>query len=252
MLPARPPAGLRRAAAVRLEPQILRTPPQQQVQRRQQAEHEQPERGAGRAPAGPGDQPLDPGQQHDRADPDAGEGDAERQSAAAHEPPRQIKRLPRVGQAIDPATHHRTERRIKLPRRLDQGRQQQAAAHQHDARLDHQQRAARIHHPPDQRRHQGRYQKAERERPGGDAAAPTELVEHGRKQQRIGGAGIDPDRHRDERHRHQHPAVEEGQPPRAPHRPAARCLEPEVRSLKAPTIIVPAKAGTHPTAAPAR
>ena len=58
-------------------------------------------------------------------------------------------------------------------------------------------------------------QKADREGAGDRRPVPAELVEDRREEQREGGPRVDPDRHRDERHRHDHPAVEEGQPGQA-------------------------------------
>ena len=50
----------------------------------------------------------------------------------------------------------------------------------------------------------------EGERTGGDAALPSELANDRRKEQRERGARVDADRHGDERHRDDQPAVEEG------------------------------------------
>src|SRR3954470_17539825 len=51
---------------------------------------------------------------------------------------------------------------------------------------------------------------SEREGAGGEAAVPAELVEDRREQQREGGAGVDRDPHRHERHRDEQPAIKNG------------------------------------------
>jgi len=55
-------------------------------------------------------------------------------------------------------------------------------------------------------------QKAEREGPRGDAAFPSELIDDGWKEQRKRRAGIDADRHGDERHDDDDPAVKKRKP----------------------------------------
>src|SRR5205823_15125822 len=66
-----------------------------------------------------------------------------------------------------------------------------------------------IHQSPDKGRDDCRDKKAKREGAGGDASVPAEFAEDRRKQQREGGARIDPDGHRHERNRDKEPAVEE-------------------------------------------
>src|SRR5215467_15544329 len=62
------------AAAVRFQPKILRTSPEQQVWWRQQDEHKKTQRHAGSSPTVSFDQRLQPRQQRDRPDPDPGKG----------------------------------------------------------------------------------------------------------------------------------------------------------------------------------
>ena len=66
--------GARGLVTVRLEPQVGRPVPQQEIERHQYSQHQQAQRPAGGAPAGPGDEGLQPGQQRDRAHADAGKG----------------------------------------------------------------------------------------------------------------------------------------------------------------------------------
>jgi PAS domain S-box-containing protein len=207
----------RRRLAVRMKADILGPMPQQQVQRPQQRQHQHAEHPAPAAPAAGFDPPLQPGQDRDRADPDPGKRDADRQAAAPHEPVRQIERLAGIGEAVDPAAGERAEGQVKLPRLVRESRQQQAGAHRGDPDLDHHQRSAPVHQPPDPGRDQRRHQKPERERARRHSPVPAELREDGREQQREGGAGIDPDRHRDKRDPHQQPAIEERQPHAAAH-----------------------------------
>src|SRR5260370_10536896 len=61
-------------------------------------------------------------------------------------------------------------------------------------------------------------QKAERERARGDATLPSELVEDRRKEQRKRSAGVGPDRHGDEGHDGDDPAVKERKPHLIMHR----------------------------------
>jgi hypothetical protein len=91
-----------------------------------------------------------------------------------------------------------------------QRRQQQPAAHQRDAKLHHPARTEAIHHAADQRTDDGGYYKAERERTRGKASLPPELTDDRRKEQRERRPRIDADRHGDEGHRNDQPAVEEG------------------------------------------
>jgi hypothetical protein len=171
-----------RGHAVRFETEVFRPPPQQQIERRQEDQYENSEPETGGAPSGIGDQRGDPGQHRDRADADPGEGNAERQPAAAYEPVRQIERLPGIGEAVDTAADERTQRQVKLPRLTNQNRQEQARPHHGDAELDHQSRTPKIHQPSDTGGDQGRNQKPEREGACGHAAIPAELVEDRREQ----------------------------------------------------------------------
>src|SRR5947209_5763090 len=68
----------------------------------------------------------------------------------------------------------------------------------------------------DQRADSAGNQKAEGERARRYAALPAELIDDGRKEQRKRGAGIDADRHGDERHDNDDPAIEEGKPHQRP------------------------------------
>ena len=65
------------------------------------------------------DDRLQPGQQHDGADADAGEGDADGQAAAAHEPVGKEQRLRGEGHEVGAAADQHAERRIELPGLLD-------------------------------------------------------------------------------------------------------------------------------------
>jgi hypothetical protein len=87
--------------------------------------------------------------------------------------------------------------------------QPEARAHERHAEQHHVARAAPVHEAAEERTEERRDQEAERERAGGDAARPAELVEDRRKQEREGGARVDADAHGDERDRDDGPAVEE-------------------------------------------
>ena len=203
--------GLVRRHPIRLEPQILGPALQQQIERHQDRQDQETRGPARGAPPHFRDQALQPGQDHHRAEPDPGKGNAQRQPAPAHKPVGQVQGLPGIGEAIDPAADQRAQGQIKLPWLMHQCCQQQSGAHQHRADLNHQPRSAQIHQPPDHRRDDRGHQKPEREGAGGHAALPAELVEDRRKQQRKGGAGVDPDRHRHKGDRDQQPAVKERQ-----------------------------------------
>ena len=69
-------------------------------------------------------------------------------------------------------------------------------------------------------------QEAERKGAGGDAAFPSELVDDRRKEQRERGARVDADRHGDEGHGDDDPAVKEGQPHQRTFRRADRRGQP--------------------------
>ena len=195
--------------AVRHHAEIFGASLQQEVERPEQHDDEDAEADAGRAPARGVDQPAEPRQDRDRTDADAREGDAQRQPAAPHKPIRQIERLPGIGEAVDPAAGERAQGQIKLPRLADQAAEQQPDTHRGDAKLDDKPRAALIHQPPDKRGHDRRDEKPERKRARCQTAVPAKLVEHRWEQEREGGARIDPDRHRHEPDRDQHPAIKE-------------------------------------------
>ena len=82
-------------------------------------QHEQHEQAHGqqavRQPARP-IRRLQPRQQDDRADADAGERDAHRQAAPAHEPVGQEERLAGVAEADAAAADQHAERRVEVPR----------------------------------------------------------------------------------------------------------------------------------------
>ena len=181
-----------------------------EIDRREHGEHQNAHRGAGGAPAGLLDHVLHPWQQGHRADADAGKGEPHGEPAAANEPVRQKQRLAGIAEAHAACADHHADREIEMPGLRRQRREQQPAAHQRDAELHHPTRPEAIHHAPDQRTDGPRYHKAEGKRAGGDAALPPELGNDRRKEQRERGARIDADRHGDERHHNDQPAVEEG------------------------------------------
>ena len=157
------------------------------------------------------DQALQPRQQDDGANADAGERQAHRQTASADEPIGQEQPLAGIAQADAAAAHQQAERRIELPRLLHQRRQQQSGADQHHAQLVHDQRATPIHQPAKRWAHDRRDDEAERECAGRRAAIPAELVEDRREQQRERGARIHRHAHGDEDDGDDHPAIEERQ-----------------------------------------
>ena len=112
MLLARAPALrlARRRVAVGMQADVLRAPAQQQVERKQQHGGDERERQAGPAPAVARDQDLHPRQQHDRADADAGECDADREPAPPHEPVRNELRLHAVAEEIAADADQHAER----------------------------------------------------------------------------------------------------------------------------------------------
>src|SRR5205807_6540659 len=118
-----------------------------------------------------------------------------------------IERLPGIGEAVDPAAGERAQGQIKLPRLADQAAEQQPDTHRGDAKLDDKPRTALIHQPPDKRGHDRRDEKPERKRARRQTAVPPKLVEHRWEQEREGGARIDPDRHRHEPDRDEHPTI---------------------------------------------
>src|SRR5713226_3756904 len=99
-----------------------------------------------------------------------------------------------------------------MPRLRRQRRQQQPSPHQRDAELHDSARTEAIHHPADQGTRDTGSQKAEREGTRRYTALPSELVDDGWKEQRKRRAGVDADRHGDERHGDDDPAVKKGKP----------------------------------------
>jgi len=97
-----------------------------------------------------------------------------------------------------------------MPGLRGQRRQQQPSPHQRDAKLHHRARTVPVHQASDQRTDDSGYHEAERKRAGGDAALPAEFADDRRKEQRERGARIDADRHGDENHADDQPAVEKG------------------------------------------
>ncbi len=153
---------------------------------------------------------LHPWQQGHRADADAGKGEPHGEPTAADEPVRQKQRLAGIAEADAARADQHADREIEMPWLRRQRREQQPAAHQRDAELHHRARTEAIHHAPDQRTDGTRYHEAERESARGDAALPSELGNDRRKEQRERRPRIDADRHGDERHDDDQPAVEEG------------------------------------------
>ena len=197
--------------AVGQQAEILRPLGHDQVDRQQHEQGHQPERPAGAPPAILQDDRLQPRQDQDRADADAGKGDPGRKRAAAHEPVGQILRLHRKAHAVRARAHQHAERRIELPRRLHHRGAQQPRRRQHDADLDHETRSAPVHDTADHRADHRGHQEAEGKGAGREAAIPAELVDDGREHQREGRAGGDAHRHRQEGDHDDHPAEEERQ-----------------------------------------
>ena len=201
----------RRRIAVRAQADVGRALAQQQIERKQQHRGDDREHQAGPAPAVARDHDLQPRQQDDRSDADAGERDAEREPAPPHEPVRDELRLHAVAEEVRARADHDAERHVDLPR-LARDRREAEAEHDHrDADLDHQDRTAPVHQPADERRDEGRDEEAEREDAGRDPAVELELVQHFGEQQRERGARIDAHRHRGEADRNDDPAVEDRQ-----------------------------------------
>ena len=208
--------GRRCGVAIRLEPDIFGALAQQQVDRREHDQNQNPHRRAGRSPAGLLDHVLHPGQQRHRADADAGERQPDRKAAPAIEPVGQKQRLTGVAETDAAGADHDADGQIEMPWLRRQRREQHAARHQRDAKLHHGAGADAIHQPADQRTHDAGNHKAEREGARRDAALPAELIDDRRKEQRKGGAGVDADRHGDEGHGDDDPAVKEGKPHQGP------------------------------------
>ena len=200
----------RRGIAIRQQADILGALAQQQIDRRQHGEDQNAHRGAGGTPAGLLDHVLHPWQQGHRADADAGKGEPHGEPAAANEPVRQKQRLAGIAETHAARADQHADREIEMPGLRRQRRQQQPAAHQRDAELHHPARPEAIHHAADQRTDGGGYHKAEREGARGEATLPSELADDRRKEQRERRPRIDADRHGDERHHNDQPAVEEG------------------------------------------
>jgi hypothetical protein len=183
-------------------------PPRQQIQRRQRRDHERGHRQTRGAPAGAGDQALQPRQDHDRADAHARERDADRQAAAANEPVRQEERVTGVAKAHRAAGHEHAERQIEMPGRRHERSQAEPGADHHDAQQHDRARTAPVdqaaQHGPENRRGQ----ETERERTGREPARPAELVQDRREHQRERRARVDADAHRHEGDGDDHPAVE--------------------------------------------
>src|SRR5256886_8318279 len=131
-------------------------------------------------PAAARDDHLDPRQQHDRSDTDAGERDADGEAAAPHEPLRQEERVSGIGEAHTAAADQHAERQIEVPGTAHERGQEQADPDEADARLDHQPRAAPVHEATEQWAERGRDEESERKGAGGDAAVPAELVQERR------------------------------------------------------------------------
>jgi hypothetical protein len=126
-----------RDESIRAQANVFWMPLEQQVQWGQEHEQQNADREACGPPSRRFDEPSEPRQDGDRADPDAGEGDAQRKPAPADKPVGQVQRLPRIGEAVYAATGKRTQRQLKLPGRADYARQDQACAHRDDTQLDH-------------------------------------------------------------------------------------------------------------------
>ena len=90
---------------------------------------------------------LQPRQQDDRADADAGEGEAHGEASAANEPVGQEQPLACVAKADAAAADQHAERGVELPRLVHQRGQQQSDSDQDNAQLVDHQRAAPVHQP---------------------------------------------------------------------------------------------------------
>ncbi len=163
---------------------------------------------------------LQPRQDQDGADADAGESQPGRQRAAAHEPVGQVLRLHGEAHAVRPRAHQHAQGRVELPRLADHRGAQQARRRQHDADLDHEARPTPVHGPADDGADHGGDQEAEGEGARRQAAIPAELVDDGREHQREGRAGGYAHRDSQEGDQDDHPAEEERQARRE--RPGSR------------------------------
>jgi hypothetical protein len=137
-------------------------------------------------------------------------------AATAMEPVRQKQRLAGIAETDASRAYQHADRQIKMPWLRRQRRQQQTACHQRDAQFHHGAGTEPIHQAADQRAYAGGNHEAERESARGDAALPAELIDDRRKEQRKRGAGVDADRHGDERRRDDDPTVKEGKPHQGP------------------------------------
>jgi len=88
---------------IRAKAHILRASPEQQVERSQEHQQQEAEPHARAAPSRRVDQPCEPGQDRDPAGPNPRERNAERKSASADKPVRQVKGLYGVGETVNPA-----------------------------------------------------------------------------------------------------------------------------------------------------
>ena len=102
------------------------------------------------------DDRLQPGQQYDRPDADAGERDADGQASAAHEPVRQEQRLRGEAHEVCAAADQDTKRCIELPRLCDRGCHEKPASHQTHAAPDDDARAMTVHDPAGDRAQRSR------------------------------------------------------------------------------------------------
>ena len=167
--------------SIRLEPHVLRTLTQKQIDGTKHKKDEKTKHPAGRPPSGLFDQVLHPWQQHDRSDTDACECNADGEPAPPHEPVGQEQGLSGIAETDAAATDQHADRQIQMPGLRGQRRQQQAARHQDHAQFHDGSRTEAIHHPSHQGTHYARDQKSERECAGGDATLPMEFVDDGRK-----------------------------------------------------------------------
>ena len=159
---------------------------------------------------------MQPGKNSDRAKSNPRKGNAEREAPPTKKPFDQVDGLGRVGEHVDAAADQGAKGEVQFPGLLGQRGQQQAAAHQQDAGFDNQPRVPPVAEPSDDWRHDCRDQETKRKGSGDDPASPPELIQDWRQQQGERGSGIDRDRHRDERHADQEPAVEKWRPEASP------------------------------------
>ena len=125
--------------AIGKQPEILGAPTQQKHQWREQQRRKDAQRQTRCPPARLLDDPLQQGQQDDRADTDAGKRNAQREAPPAHEPGRQKQRLTRIAQAHAACRHQHTKGCVEMPGLAGQRGQQQAGCGRDDAdqRDDH-------------------------------------------------------------------------------------------------------------------